>query len=67
MNNSTQLVVVYYRHIDVIFQKISCLVFQEISGTHDGYTHTHFVMMGMVGNYDGKGCRLNLHVEHSVL
>ena len=51
--------------LDVIFQKISCLVFQKISGTHDGYTHTYFVMTGMIGSYDGNGCRLNLHVEHS--
>ena len=31
-------------HIDVVFQKISCFVFQEISIKHDGYMHTHFAL-----------------------
>ena len=49
MNNSTQLVVVYHRHTDVIFQKISCLfLFKIFLVQRDGYTHTHFVMTGMV-------------------
>ena len=34
----------HYTHRDVFLQEISCLVFLEIFCTHDGHTHTHFVM-----------------------
>ena len=67
MNNSTQLVVVYYRQTDVIFQKISCLFFsRDFWYTVDGYTHTHFVMTGTTGTHHGNDCRLNIHIEHSL-
>ena len=67
MNNSAQLVVVYYRQTDSIFQKISCLFFsRDFWYTIDGYTHAHFVMTGTSGTHDGNGCRLNIHIEHSL-
>ena len=34
--------------------------------TIDGYTHTHFAMTGTSGAHDGNGCRLNIHIEHSL-
>ena len=34
--------------------------------TIDGYTHTHFVMTGTSGTHDGNGCRLNIHIDHSL-
>ena len=43
-SNTELVVLVHYTHTNFLFQKISCLVFQEISGTHDGYTYAHFVM-----------------------
>ena len=62
MNNSTQLVTVYCRQTDVIFQKIS------FSGTQSMVTrtHTHFMMTGIRGSHDGNGSRLNIHIEHSL-
>ena len=34
--------------------------------TIDGYTYAHFVMTGTSGTHDGNGCRLNIHIEHSL-
>ena len=46
-----------HMHRQTCFQKISCLVFGQIFGTHDDYTHTHFVMTDT--NLHARRKRLN--------
>ena len=35
--------------------------------TIDGYTHTHFVMMGTCGTHDENGSRRNIYIENSLI
>ena len=37
----------HYTHRDVLLQNVSCLVFWQTFGTHDGHTHTFFCDDGL--------------------
>ena len=47
-------------------RSLVCFFSRDFWYTIDSYTHTHFVMTGTSGTHDGNGCRLNIHIEHSL-